>query len=105
MERNICIDEQMVPFKGHLSIKQYIRNKPNPWGIKIFMLCGESGVVYDFVLYQGANTEIDLQVQKQFGQGPGFVLHLCKIVKKKINIFFTSTIIFHHSIFLNVCSK
>lgn len=82
MERNICIDEQMVPFKGHLSIKQYIRNKPNPWGIKIFVLCGEGGIVYDFVLYQGANTEIDSQVQKQFGQGPGVVLHLCKIVKK-----------------------
>jgi len=46
------------------------------------MLCGESGVLYDFVLYQGANTEIDLQVQKQFGQAPGVVLHLCKIVKK-----------------------
>jgi hypothetical protein len=37
MERNICIDEQMVPFKGHLSIKQYIRNKSNPWGIKILV--------------------------------------------------------------------
>jgi hypothetical protein len=37
MERNICIDEKMVPFKGHLSIKQYIRNKPNPWGIKILV--------------------------------------------------------------------
>jgi hypothetical protein len=40
LERNICIDEQMVPFKGHLSIKQYIKNKPNSWGIKIFLLCG-----------------------------------------------------------------
>jgi len=68
------------------------------------MSCSESGVVYDFVLYQGANTEIDSQVQKQFSEGPGVVLHLCKIVKI-INIFLTSTIIFHHSIFLNVCSK
>jgi hypothetical protein len=34
------------------------------------------------VLYQGAKTEIDSQAQKQFGQGPGVVLHLGKIVKK-----------------------
>lgn len=30
----LCIDEQIIPFKGQLSIKQYIKNKPSPWGRK-----------------------------------------------------------------------
>lgn len=36
-EKKICIDEQIIPFKGNLSIKQYIKGKPTPWGIKIFL--------------------------------------------------------------------
>lgn len=35
-EKYLSVDEQIVPFKGHLSVKQYIRGKPNPWGIKFF---------------------------------------------------------------------
>lgn len=30
LEENLCIDEQMIPFKGKIDIKQYIRGKPNP---------------------------------------------------------------------------
>jgi hypothetical protein len=30
----LCIDEQMIPFKGSLNIKQYIKNQPTKWGIK-----------------------------------------------------------------------
>ncbi|KAL4088559.1 hypothetical protein QTP88_023651 [Uroleucon formosanum] len=37
----MCIDEQMVPFKGKLSVKQYMRGKPSPWGIKIFVLASD----------------------------------------------------------------
>jgi len=47
----------MVPFKGKLSVKQYIRGKPNPWGIKLYLLCGENGLVYNFLIYQGSTTE------------------------------------------------
>jgi hypothetical protein len=35
-ETNLCIDEQMISFKGHINIKQYIKNKPTKWGIKLF---------------------------------------------------------------------
>lgn len=56
-ERNLSIDEQIVPFTGSLNVKQYCKGKPNPWGVKIFMLCGASGVIYNFIIYQGTETE------------------------------------------------
>lgn len=38
LEENLCIDEQIIPFRGHFSVVQYIKNKPTPWGIKMFIL-------------------------------------------------------------------
>ena len=32
------MDEAMIPFKGRLSIKQYMKDKPTKWGIKVFVL-------------------------------------------------------------------
>lgn len=31
------IDEQIIPFKGHLSLKQYIPKKPKSWGVKVWV--------------------------------------------------------------------
>ena len=30
------IDEQVIPFKGKHSLKQYMKNKPKKWGFKVF---------------------------------------------------------------------
>lgn len=87
-ERNLSIDEQMVPFKGHLSVKQYMKGKPCPWGIKIFILAGESGIVYDFIIYQGATTEFDESTQKKLGLGGAVVLYLTKTVKENSHYLF-----------------
>ena len=57
-EKTVCVDEQIIPFKGRLGLKQYIKGKPNPWGIKIFFLCGESGMPYNFIAYQGKTTSL-----------------------------------------------
>ncbi|KAM4552082.1 piggyBac transposable element-derived protein 1-like [Odontesthes bonariensis] len=35
-EENHAIDEQMIPFKGKIGMKQYLKNKPQKWGIKVF---------------------------------------------------------------------
>ncbi|KAE9522588.1 hypothetical protein AGLY_017010 [Aphis glycines] len=74
IERNISIDEQMVPFKGKLAPKQYMRGKPHPWGIKLFLMCGSSGIVYDFIMFQGSSTELDPVMQNLFGQGGAVVM-------------------------------
>lgn len=46
----------MIPFKGHSSLKQYIRNKPHKWGIKTFARAGVSGIIFDFEIYVGKGT-------------------------------------------------
>lgn len=96
----MCVDEQMVPFKGKLSVKRYMRGKPNPWGIKLYLLCGESGLVYDFLLYQGSTTELNGNIQKVFGLGGAVVLKLTMLLKKNrhflyMDNFFTSFNILH----------
>lgn len=60
IESHLSIDEQMVPFKGSINIKQYVKGKPCPWGIKIFVLREVSGTAYDFIIYQGSTTEFPL---------------------------------------------
>ena len=32
MMQSLCVDEQIVPFKGHCAIKRYMPNKPHKWG-------------------------------------------------------------------------
>ncbi|KAL3201361.1 hypothetical protein MRX96_042961 [Rhipicephalus microplus] len=48
-----CVDEQVIPFSGRCPMKQYIPNKPNPVGLKNFVLAGKDGLIYDFAIYKG----------------------------------------------------
>lgn len=81
IESDLYIDEHMVPLKGSFSAKQYVANKPTPWGIKLFVLCGRSGTVLDFIIYQGATTEYDYFFSK-FGLGAGTIMQL----SQRINV-------------------
>ncbi|KAJ3583832.1 hypothetical protein NHX12_015550 [Muraenolepis orangiensis] len=54
-EEHNSVDEMMIPFKGKFSsIKQYMRGKPNPWGFKVWVRTGISGMMCDFDVYQGS---------------------------------------------------
>lgn len=68
------IDEIMIPFKGRSSIKQYIKNKPHKWGIKVFARAGVSGFVYDFQIYVGKGT---VQSVSPLGISGDIVVKLC----------------------------
>ncbi|XP_050338956.1 piggyBac transposable element-derived protein 3-like [Bactrocera neohumeralis] len=50
------IDEQIIAYKGHNSMKQYLPKKPHKWGFKMFTRAGASGIMYDFALYVGEGT-------------------------------------------------
>ena len=37
--RDICLDEQLVPFRGRCSFRQYMHSKPARYGLKIWAFC------------------------------------------------------------------
>ena len=58
MHEPVSIDEAIIPFKGRLSFKQYIKNKPVKWGIKAFVLSDAiNGYVYRLQVYTGKGME------------------------------------------------
>jgi hypothetical protein len=56
VEEYNSVDELIIPFKGRSSLKQYVRNNPHKWGIKVFARAASSGIVYDFEVYMGKGT-------------------------------------------------
>ncbi|KAJ8884000.1 hypothetical protein PR048_015856 [Dryococelus australis] len=52
----LCIDEQIVPFKGESSVKQYNPRKPHKWGYKIFVLCDNKGMILKFTVVISSQT-------------------------------------------------
>ena len=70
------VDEHMSKFKGRLSMKQYITNKPITWGFKYWYRCdSETGYIYQLELYQGEKETWELSL------GSSVVLVLCQVLK------------------------
>ena len=67
-----AIDEQMIPFKGRSSRKQYMKKKPYKWGFKVFAQAGTSGIIYDFEV----DTRKSMQWPGELGVSGNVVLRL-----------------------------
>jgi len=52
-EKNLCIDESMVPFLDRLSFRQYIANTRHRYGVKIFKLCTRDFYTSQYKIYAG----------------------------------------------------
>ena len=54
--QELSIDEAMIAFRGFC---QYIRGKPQPWGIKAYVLSeSRTGYMYNLVIYYGKETQL-----------------------------------------------
>lgn len=51
--KKVCIDETMIPFRGKIFFRQYIKGKRHKYGIKMYKLCLEKGYTYNFSIYVG----------------------------------------------------
>lgn len=82
---NYSVDEQMIPFTGRCTLRQYVKNKPRPVGLKNFVITTSKGLVVDFEVYQGSTTPFD---DTSLGLGPSVVLHLCKTIPRMSTVYF-----------------
>lgn len=95
LENTYAVDETMVAYKGTRggNLRQYIKNKPHKWGYKFFVLAGVSGIIRDFIPYQGELTFIQLEgtknelseEEKSLGVGASAVISLCKSLPDPAN--------------------
>jgi hypothetical protein len=66
--QNIAVDERMVKSKHRSGIRQYMKNKPTKWGIKLWVLADSSnGYTIDFNVYIGKSEH-----ERPSGNGLGY---------------------------------
>lgn len=76
--RDICIDEQLVPFSGRCPFKQYMPSKPAKYGLKIWALCDvATSYAWNLEVYTGEPTE----GQRETNVGMRVVLDLCRALE------------------------
>ena len=55
-EKDIVIDETLVPWMGRLIFRQYIPNKAHRYGIKMFKICSVEGYTWGIRIYSGKSA-------------------------------------------------
>ncbi|XP_028407827.1 piggyBac transposable element-derived protein 3-like [Dendronephthya gigantea] len=76
----------MIPFTGHVAVRQYVRGKPNPTGLKNFVLASSCGEVLDFEIFQGKDAFPDANTI-QLSIGGLAVLRLIQTVPPNTSLF------------------
>ena len=64
---NLTVDEAMCPFRGRVYFRVYMKNKPNKYGMKLFVLCDSAtGYVLNATAYTGSAGGVDNSIQSLF---------------------------------------
>ena len=85
MEESLSGDEQIIPFKGRIGMKQYMPNKPHKWGYEVFILSGVSGFAYNFEFYTGKSDNVLQDGKVDCGASGNVVIRLCRQVPSHHN--------------------
>lgn len=87
---DVTIDERIVSFRGNCAFRVYMKNKPDSYGLKIWMMCdAKTFYVKNFQVYLGKQNN-----QRDKNQSQRVVLDLTQCLSKGSNVttdnFFTS---------------
>lgn len=69
--RNLCVDEQMIPFRGRCSFRMFVKNKPAKYGIKIWALVDVKTYPLKLQVYTGKENKM-----REINQGMRVTLEL-----------------------------
>ncbi len=101
--QQLSVDEAMIPFKGRLGFKQYLKDKPTKWGIKVFVLSESvSGYVKRLQVYTGKESELS---SGRLGLGANVVLELIKGLEQNHPHIYMDNFYTSPSLFLSLYNK
>lgn len=83
--KELCIDESMMLWRGRLLFRQYIKNKRHKFGIKFFELCESRGTILRIRIYEGKSFADEFGL----GQSAAVVLELMEGYLNKGHMLFT----------------
>ncbi|XP_019219113.1 piggyBac transposable element-derived protein 4 [Oreochromis niloticus] len=64
-DRDICVDEQLVPYRGRCNFKQYIPGKPAKYGLKVWAVCDvKTSYAWRLQVYTGKAGDQELLRRK-----------------------------------------
>ncbi|KRZ34319.1 hypothetical protein T4B_2739 [Trichinella pseudospiralis] len=69
----LCLDEQLLPFRGRCPFKVYNKSKPHPYGIKIWALCDTAMILlwYNRLPKKDQGRRVMLDLAQGLGRGCG----------------------------------
>jgi len=56
-QKELSVDESMVPYYGKFGIKMFIKGKPIRFGYKLWCICGKDGFPYHMDIYCGKDNQ------------------------------------------------
>ena len=90
-DKQVAVDEAIITFRGRVSFRQYIKGKPNPWGIKAYVLSdSKSGYMHNLLKYYCKDT--CLIERPDLSHTCKVVLTLCDYLKNKLYDSYTDRI-------------